>query len=742
MIENGSWGVRLGRMVSRFAIVLLIVLGVVSRSTVLAADERKHKGSDDREHSAWGDREHEGSGDREHEGSGHKVVLASDWSHKHLVYSAPKTVTHAFSLSKETRYVQQWVRRNAEQHERGTWRHQENLLNGDWSMFLGNAGTVGPDKYPAKFSFDVTTANCGTATNPDFVVYNTSLPPSAAAASASQTGTFTTPPTAGDIVTITAASGLVTTDLTADAVQNSGPFWQVSASLSTDAANLAAAIVRNGGTLGVTATSLGAVVTITSTNVGTADNGIGVSYTGSAAFAWTAGTLAGGANGASIVAFDNLYKVGCSGTVPSVYWAYNTGGTISTSITLSGDGSQVAFVQINQDGIGNTVGLAELVLLKWKASATDTVNAPTTLATNVTPALYRGCTAPCMTRIPFTTPTTDTNSSPFYDFTPGSDKLYVGDDAGELLQFTGVFRGTPAQSGAPYPVTLTVGATTTSPVFDQGTGKVYIADTVGLLYGVDVTTGTVTTSGQLATPIQGFTGAPVVDSSAGFVYLFTADNNATNCGAGGLPAVYQIPVGFVNGGVGSNVTLGTAGVSCSDAVPMYDGEFDNLYYSSASGNAGHLYVCGNPGGNPTLYQITITGAGALGAVNTGPELGTTNFPCSPLTEVFNTGTNKDWIFMSVQDFGVTTAPITCPATAGCIMSFDVTTGAILTPAKATTAAVSAPGGASGVVLDNTVAAGTLAGASQVYFSTLTNGTCATSTGTGGCAVQASQSALF
>jgi hypothetical protein len=50
------------------------------------------------------------------------------------------------------------------------------------------------------------------------------------------------------------------------------------------------------------------------------------------------------------------------------------------------------------------------------------------------------------------------------------------------------------------------------------------------------------------------------------------------------------------------------------------------------------------------------------------------------------------------------------------------------------------GGTSGISFDNTVGSGTLAGASQVYFSTLGNQTCGTS-GTGGCAVQASQSAL-
>ena len=730
MIENGSWRVRVGRTVSSFAIMMLIVLGVVSRGTVLAADERKHKGSDDRDHSGWADREHDGSWDGEHERSGKKVVLAHDWSHKHLVYSAPKNVTHAFELSRETRYVQQWVRRNAEQRERGRWRHQEDLLNGDWSMFLGNGGTVGADRYPAKFSFDVTTTNCSTAANPDFVVYNTGLTPSAAAASASQTATFTTAPIDGDTVQITSADGLTNLTLTARAAPVLATDYQLSATTSVDATNLAAVITTNGGPLHVTASAVGNIVTIRSTNVGTADNGISLATSNGTAPGLGGGSLAGGTNGASIVAFDNLYAGGCTGTVPSVYWAYNTGGTITNSVTLSGDGTQVAFVQTNPG-----TALAELVLLKWAASGTATVNSPVTL-TGVAAGLYRACAAPCMTVIPFAPGATDTNSAPFYDFTPGSDKLYVGNDNGQLLQFTGVFAGTPTQSGGAYPVTLTAGVTTTSPVFDQGTGKTYIADTAGFLYAVTVA-GVVTKSAQLAAPFLGFAAPPMVDSSNGNVYLFTADNNVAGCGgAGAVPSVIQIPAGFAGGAAASSsAALGT----CSDTIPVYDGDFDNAYYTSVSGT-GHMYVCGNPGGVPTLYQITVT-AGALSAPTAGPALGTANFTCSPVTEVDNpnaVGGAKDWIFMSVQNSAVTGVPISCPAAAGCIMSFDVTSGAAINAGTTTAARASAPGGASGVVLDNT---STLAGASQVYFGTLADGTCGTS-GTGGCAVQASQSALF
>jgi hypothetical protein len=59
---------------------------------------------------------------------------------------------------------------------------------------------------------------------------------------------------------------------------------------------------------------------------------------------------------------------------------------------------------------------------------------------------------------------------------------------------------------------------------------------------------------------------------------------------------------------------------------------------------------------------------------------------------------------------------------------------------AATSSQAAAGGTSGIIIDNVVSAVPLAGVSQVYYSTQSNQTCGTS-GTGGCAVQASQSAL-
>jgi hypothetical protein len=463
--------------------------------------------------------------------------------------------------------------------------------------------------------------------------------------------------------------------------------------------------------------------------------------------------LAGASGQASIIAYNNLY-VGCpTGTVPSVYWAYYDmgGGTIGTSVTLSIDGSQVAFVEAQ-------AGVATLVLLKWKASSTETATNPMGLSKVVGP--YLTCTAPCMTTIAFqhtVTPLTDTYSAPYYDFTPGSDTLYVGDDLGYLHQFTGVFSGTPAESTtAPWPA-KPGSAPLSGPVFDSATGNVFVTTSfqtpannggrlqtvcaiskcAGVPDGNGMTAiGRATPSGILGpdTIVNGNcrgTGAsgngsnlrldaPIVDSTAGKVYVFLGNDG------GGNSVVIQFPTAVSSTSYLRCPAETTVGTGSTTGIPLFAGTFDNLYFTSDGGGSpsGNLYVCGNTSGDATLYQVPIT-SNAMAASSTSVlAVSTMNTTCSPVTEVFSGST--DLIFLSVESFGSNSPPVNCPSNAGCLMSFTVTGGA---PAG-TTATLAASGGTSGVVIDNTVASGTLH-TSQIYFSTLGGGT----------AVQASQPAL-
>jgi hypothetical protein len=677
--------------------------------------------------------------------------VTTDWSNHHLIFSRPATAEQAKRLQQDPRYAQQLARQSRarlpEQETAGAVPSAVQSgakaslpgLNGDWSEDMGSGATVGANNFPAKYSFNLTTASCT-----DFAVYGTGLPGSSAQA--------------------------------------------------------------------------------------------------------------------SIVAYDNLYS-GCSGIgpVPTVYWAYNTnGGTAVTSPLFSRDGTQVAFVQAG-DGFKST-----LALLKWAPSGTETVGSPLTIP-QVFRGSYRACPAPCMTTLLLRdasgTVDKDSNSSIFYDYS--NDTAYVGDDSGWLHKYTPLFNGKPAEvrTGG-WPVQVNPGAPTAlnSPVHDFASGNVFVTDEGGFLYLVDSTTGLVTQSGQLDFSIEfdtngpGIVEGPIVDSTSGLVYVF-----ATSDGSGGCPnlvpdadcsAVYQLTTSFIAGDTGSEAVVGTSTTEPATPSPLYLGAFDSTYENSVNAT-GNLYVCGNTGGDPVLYQVPIVAGAMNGNGNPGPVLSTSfaATPCSPVTDVLNpnaSGGATEWIFASAENGGSSsicasggclfnfkdtpwkpataytvgqevldshfqiqvvskagtsgaTAPgwstivehsttdgtvkwldqgpqsaftlaawipthayavhtkildgnnnvefVTTAGTSGSTVTFNTTAGGTTTDGTVTwtnlgalaTAAVPEAGGTSGMIIDNTVGSATEPGASNIYFSTLSGG-CGTG-GADGCAVQASQSAL-
>jgi hypothetical protein len=385
----------------------------------------------------------------------------------------------------------------------------------------------------------------------------------------------------------------------------------------------------------------------------------------------------GSTNQATILAYDNLYS-GCPDLpVPTDYWAYNTGtgGTVNTSPVLSIEGNQIAFVQLN----GLT---SNLVLLKWAESGSETVSSPRTL-TGVTAAAYFTCaTTPCMTALPLRSRVgaiaeRDTYSSVFYDY--AHDTAYVGDDGGYLHKFSPVFQGTPAEvTNAQWPVLVNSGAPTplTSPVYDSLSKDVFVGDNGGYLYLID-SAGAIIRSGQLdfSSTLDhgpGLVAGPVVDSTTGYVYVFATSDGSRGClGLADCTAVYELKIStFATGDTGSEAPpVGSSSIEGTEPNPMFTGIFDSTYENS-TGGTGNIYVCGNTGGPPILYQLSID-SGTLGSVSNGPVISNDTTPCSPVTDFLNPnvpGGATEWIFASVEGGGVSTA---CGA-GGCIYNFKDT----------------------------------------------------------------------
>jgi hypothetical protein len=378
-----------------------------------------------------------------------------------------------------------------------------------------------------------------------------------------------------------------------------------------------------------------------------------------------------------------------------------------------------------------------------------------------------------MTVMPFAGGTAnDTISSPFYDYS--TDSMYVGDASGVLHKFIGVFWGaTPAEvtsGGWPATVSTQSAPTLTSPVLDLASGLVFVGDAGGYLYSVS-SSGTVVQSYQLAVS-PGIVDGPLVDSVAEEVYVFVgADINGSNTGNSPCKnttsqqvcdGVFQFST--TTSLSGASLSEDVMGIAASTANVIYAGSFDNSYYKSeGTSNAtpsGSLYVCGaNSSNEPKLSQIPIT-SGAFSGSTGGSSIpnggvahlannivnpmtsGTAN--CSPVTEFYNSsGSGTDYIFLSVTaNNNSTNTGSSCATTTGCVYSFNTTS--TLTGSSKSTASMTVTGGTSGLIIDNALGGG----GSQVYFSTLGSQACAgnngpgsTGQGTGGCAVQASQSGL-
>jgi len=481
-------------------------------------------------------------------------------------------------------------------------------------------------------------------------------------------------------------------------------------------------------------------------------------------FAVFAINQAGSSSQPTIVAFNNLYSgtspAGLCGSAPTVLWAYNAATTpVMTSPILSPDGTMVAFVEKGSSGAVLHVLRPESGEGASSGGYATSIAAPTTIVPSTSPtaaADWANCLAgatSCMFNLTYTS-NSNSNSSPFYNYTLGADTLYVGDDAAFLWKITGVFNGTPALATGNWANGIRCHSYTfdpemlTGPVWDPASNNIFVGDWIGHLWYVmdtDSTTGSCSSIDSMSVPpclgtpaVDATNGQssnypikdpPLVDSASQKVFVFDSGTN------GGTAYVTQ-----TNTALGSVVATGIG--TGSGGNKIHDGDFDNSYYKG-SYTSGHLYACGNPYGDPNgnsqpeLFSITFDSTGTMISPSTeGPNLGTSAYTnpqeCSPLTEIYNTGTSTDWLFLGVN--------VNCPnsMSGGCVEAWDITSGPPTSGASPTNQS-SENGGTSGIVVDNVSSE---AQASSLYFSTLGTATCGTpGGGNTGCAVKVTQSGL-
>jgi hypothetical protein len=706
-----------------------------------------------------------------------RVPLVTDWSHKNLVFSAPKSGEQVQRAQHDPRYMQQYYRRAmntvkpiAEPGEPGEsgpryvnptlparWGDRQaepesSPMHRDWTAALGASANVGSEQFPAKYSFNVNAApNCTS----DYVAYNTNTASgtggSGFKANAFNYGFFWSKPNPGTTLQIIDKPNPTATSTTFTFTAVSGTAGSLQYNVGSNefqaASNFATAVnaynTANPTTFTYTAqVFFGNWVIITDTVAGSNGNLSTVGPSGAIDcfpiffddcsdtqnFTWIFPTFVGGIGGsgttsANLVGLNNLYST-CS-TGPSTYFAYSvstssdSGGTTPSSVALSMDGTKIAFVVSTSSG-------SNLHILKW-AAGFGSVNSPAT-PTIANSTTWRTCTN-CQLVLPMGR-YSSSNSAPFVDYY--DDVIYVGDDNGTLYKYTGVFLGTsPSET---WSVAVDSGAKLTGPVYDSVSGNVIMADSKGCVSYVNTNKTTpVAYNCVIATGGNAIPDPPIVDSNTEMVLVFVGNDGGSNA------EIIQATVSLTNP---TSLGVGAAGAQ------MHSGDFDNNYYSGDMAQ-GHLYYCGKlPSEDvPSIRRITFDAYGDFIGSDTnylqvGSALGG---QCSPLTEVYNNG-------MDLMFFGVTAGGIgaNCDLTGqgqqnhsgGCLMSIDVTAGDSSSDAFPTVLAASLgePGGTSGIVIDNVVSASSTSG-SSVYFTPLATGSNGVCTSQQGCAVKATQNGL-
>ena len=674
--------------------------------------------------------------------------LPTDWTHQHVIFSQPGTADQVTRVAHDPRYWQQWIRhhmvrvlstegvvpgRDALSPYNDSVGVFPTVAHGDWSENMGANATVGAGNFPAKYSFSITTANCASAAQPDFVVFSTGLQSAATTASIIAFDNL-----------YSGCTGIVPT-----------VYWAYNTTAAT------AGTVRTSPVLSLTGSQIAFVQT----------DGTHATLI---LLKWKAnnGTLA------APVAPTNVATSGYSAcTAPCMTtFLLKTGGGVQTNDTTSS-----VYYDYSNDiaWVGDSSGLLHKFAPVFKGTPSEVTTVPW-------PVQADAAHVSALT-------------SPVYDHVSGN--VFVGDVAG-YVSAVNATTGSPTVSGQADHSTVGIVA---SPILDQTAQKIYVfagndgtTNCAGTVCAGVFQFSTTFSSGAAGSETRVGAGKAVPNPlyAGAFDSAYYSSPNTTGnlygCGhTGGNPILYQIPI---NAGVmpaaGTVVAGTTTPGSTAACSPLTDIPNPNLAGGSeeriflSPQNNGRPTACGAKGcvesfidtpwqasTNYALGQIILTNKvhaevvivagksstspptwtatagltvadGSVTWMDQGAETTTPfaawlrNHAYALHTRILGTGGKVEIVTTAGTSNG--TAEPTWPNTPGATTLDGTVTWTYA--GGLPTAALQATGGSSGIIMDNVVSSTTLAGASQVYFSTLTNQACTTG-GNGGCAVQASQSAL-
>jgi hypothetical protein len=340
---------------------------------------------------------------------------------------------------------------------------------------------------------------------------------------------------------------------------------------------------------------------------------------------------------ASIVSYYNLYSSCVGGTVPSVDWAYNTGGTISLAPTFSLSGNQVAFVQttgsgtptattttgtkgftittgtVNTSMVGSLVTGAGLpagdTIATVTSTTTGTFSATTTTGATGTALTITGVAQLVLLTYPLTPPGTGVLGTPIAPTAETNTAYYNGGTGCTApCSFTATLNGSPAD-------------TWSSPYIDYASDTLYVGDAVGKLHKfTPVFKGAPAEVTTAPWPVQMAHGSPTSTTDNNQLASPVYDPTSGNVFVGSTTSVSTTTGGFF---YGVTATTGLIHGYSSTQIDKQYGVRDAPLLDPAAGEV-YAFSGDNPAGDSAVYQFPTNFTSATTLVDETTGAGATS----------------------------------------------------------------------------------------------------------------------